>query len=193
MSASVFAPSGTPDHASGGEMFGPSHVYSAGITPPSSKAVLVSLRVIFSTPLVSFSTIVVGAGATFEFAGVVVPRRHAASNSVHESNAVKNLFRAPLRFSVGICTDVIGICMRAISNCTHAISNCTPAISNCTHAINVCARVIELLARANRVFTRRGESFRVLSVRVFVRVLSPTAQRRVCAQSVSCRRGVCRT
>src|SRR5437588_11567866 len=89
MSASVFLPAGRQDQESGGEMFWPSHVYSAGIMPPSSKAVLVSLRVILSSPFVPFSIPVVAAvvGVTFESAGGVALRWHAASSNVHESRS----------------------------------------------------------------------------------------------------------
>src|SRR5256714_6784310 len=95
MSASVFVPSGTPDHASGGEMFGPSHVYSAGIMPPSSKAVLVSFRVILSSPFVPFSTPAVAAGGP---PAVPPPRGGVAPpppgrTRVDEGSAVENGFR----------------------------------------------------------------------------------------------------
>src|SRR5881409_785063 len=88
MSASVFVPSGTPDQASGGETFWPSQVYCEGIMPPSSKAVLVSFRVILSPPFAASSAPAVGAGVAAAFVCVVVPPFwHAASNKAHESDA----------------------------------------------------------------------------------------------------------
>ncbi len=38
MIASERVPAGTSDQRSGGELFSPSHVYSIGMSPPSSKA-----------------------------------------------------------------------------------------------------------------------------------------------------------
>ena len=45
MSATVLVLVGRLDQASGGEMFAPSHVYCAGIAPPSTNALVLSLSV----------------------------------------------------------------------------------------------------------------------------------------------------
>src|ERR1041385_6867213 len=87
MSASVFVPSGRPDQASGGETFWPSQVYCEGIMPPSSKAVLVSLSVILSTPFAALSTLEVGAGVAAASVCVVPPFWHAARKKALESSA----------------------------------------------------------------------------------------------------------
>jgi hypothetical protein len=44
VSRKAAVPSGTPDHASGGETFLPSHVNRGGIEPPSLKAGLVNVN-----------------------------------------------------------------------------------------------------------------------------------------------------
>src|SRR4051812_17006804 len=44
MRARLFAPDGTPDHDSGGEILAPSQVYFAGILSPAANAVEVRVR-----------------------------------------------------------------------------------------------------------------------------------------------------